>query len=169
MKLTVRKITLMAIMTAVSLTVFIIETQFPLTAIGGIKLGLANIVTLLAMLFIGRREAGLVLLMRIFLATTFYGTFISFAFSVAGGLLAYIVMCFLINKLDRKQIWVVSVFGGLFHNFGQLIVAGILTGTGTVATLLPYLIISGIITGFFTGIVTQRLWFSPLHKYSQIK
>lgn len=144
---------------------FVIEAQFPLSA-GGIKLGLANIATLLAMVFIGRREAGLVLLMRIILASAFYGTFVSFAFSLAGGLLAYLVMCFLVNRLERNQLWAVSVCGGLFHNFGQLAVAAVLTGQAAVVGLLPYLILSGIITGFFTGIIAQRLWFSPLKKYS---
>lgn len=166
MKISVQKITLVAIMTAVSLIMFVIEAQFPAAPMGGIKLGLANIVTLVSMLFMGRREAGFVLFMRIVLATAFYGTFVSFAFSVVGGIFSYAVMCFLINKFDRKQIWVVSVFGGLFHNFGQLAVAGFLTGTTAVITLLPYLIISGIITGAFIGIVAQKLWFSPLKRFS---
>jgi len=166
MKISAGRLTLMAVLTAVSLTVFVIEAQFPVSAVGGIKLGLANIVTLIAMLFVGRREAGIVLALRIILASAFYGTFISFAFSVAGGLAAYTVMCLLINRFDRKQIWVVSVFGGVFHNFGQIAAACVITGSPAAAGLLPYLIVSGILAGFFTGICAQRLWFSPLRKFS---
>ena len=67
-----------------------VEAQFPVMPIGGIKLGLANIVTMAAMLFVGRKEAGLVLLLRIVLAAGLYGTVVSFAFSLTGGILAYI-------------------------------------------------------------------------------
>ena len=65
MKISVQKITLIGIFTALSLIIFMVEAQFPVMPIGGMKLGLANIVTMAAMLFIGRKEAGLVLLLRI--------------------------------------------------------------------------------------------------------
>ena len=68
MKISVQKITLIGIFTALSLIIFMVEAQFPVMPIGGMKLGLANIVTMAAMLFIGRKEAGLVLLLRIVLA-----------------------------------------------------------------------------------------------------
>lgn len=165
-KIKVQKITLIGILTAVSLTIFVIEAQFPISAVGGIKLGLANIVTLVAMLFLDRLSAGVVLGLRIILATAFYGTFVSFAFSITGGLCAYAVMCLLINRLERNKIWVVSVFGGVFHNFGQLAVACFVTGQTAALGLAPYLIISGIVTGFFTGICAQRLWFSPLKSFA---
>ena len=166
MKFSVKKITLLGILTAFSLIMFVIEAQFPVAPIGGIKLGLANVVTLITMLFVGRIESGFVLLMRIILATAFYGTFVSFVFSVTGGILAWLAMCFFVYKLDKNQIWVVSVFGGVFHNLGQLTAAVFITGTSYVFSIFPYLIISGILTGFFTGIVAQKIWFSPLQKYN---
>ena len=91
MKISVQKITLIGIFTALSLVIFMVEAQFPVMPIGGMKLGLANIVTMAAMLFVGRKEAGLVLLLRIVLAAGLYGTVVSFAFSLTGGILAYIV------------------------------------------------------------------------------
>ena len=123
MKISVQKITLIGIFTALSLIIFMVEAQFPVMPIGGMKLGLANIVTMAAMLFIGRKEAGLVLLLRI-------------------------------------------VFGGFFHNIGQLCAAAVISGTWAVFSLLPYLIISGILTGTLNGLILQRLWKSPLRKYS---
>ena len=74
MKISVQKIALIGIFTALSLIIFVVEAQFPVMPIGGMKLGLANIVTMAAMLFIGRKEAGLVLLLRIILAAGLYGT-----------------------------------------------------------------------------------------------
>ena len=93
MKISVQKITLIGIFTAFSLIIFMVEAQFPVMPIGGMKLGLANIVTMAAMLFVGRKEAGLSLLLRIVLAAGLYGTVVSFAFSLTGGILAYFAMC----------------------------------------------------------------------------
>ena len=150
MKISVQKITLIGIFTALSLIIFMVEAQFPVMPIGGMKLGLANIVTMAAMLFIGRKEAGLVLLLRIILAAGLYGTVVSFAFS----------------RVGENQLCGTSVFGGFFHNIGQLCAAAVISGTWAVFSLLPYLIISGILTGTLNGLILQRLWKSPLRKYS---
>ncbi|MBO5577155.1 MAG: Gx transporter family protein [Ruminococcus sp.] len=163
--LTVQKIALIGVLAALSLGIFVIEAQIPSPNIAGIKLGLANVVTLCAMLFAGRIAAGCVLGIKIVLAAAFYGTFISFMFSLCGGALAFAVMSLLVNRFDKKQIWVVSVFGALAHNAGQLCVAAVLL-SGAVTALIPYLVISGIATGALTGITAQRLWFSPLRRFA---
>lgn len=165
-KISVQKITLVGVFAALSLGIYAVEAQFPVSSIGGIKLGLANVVTLCAMIFITRVAACCVLGIRILLASAFYGTFVSFMFSLCGGALACAVMCLLVNRFDRKQIWVVSVFGALGHNAGQLCVAAVLSGTGAVVSLAPYLAISAVGTGLLTGVVVQRLWFSPLRKFA---
>lgn len=165
MKISVQKITLIGIFTALSLIIFMVEAQFPVMPIGGMKLGLANIVTMAAMLFVGRKEAGLVLLLRIVLAAGLYGTVVSFAFSLTGGILAYLAMYIAVSRVGENQLWVTSVFGGFFHNIGQLC-AAVISGTWAVFSLLPYLIISGILTGTLNGLILQRLWKSPLRKYS---
>lgn len=151
-------------MTALSLGIFTIEAQFPVSSVGGIKLGLANVVTLCAMVFIDRGSAGIVTALRIILASAFYGTFVSFLFSICAGTLAYLTMCLLINMFDRKQLWVVSVFGAIAHNAGQLCMAAVISGSAAVVSLAPFLAVSGIITGALTGLTAQRLWFSPLQR-----
>ena len=166
MKISVQKIALIGIFTALSLIIFMVEAQFPVMPIGGMKLGLANIVTMAAMLFIGRKEAGLVLLLRIVLAAGLYGTVVSFTFSLTGGILAYLAMCIAVLRVGENQLWVTSVFGGFFHNIGQLCAAAVISGTWAVFSLLPYLTISGILTGTLNGLILQRLWKSPLRKYS---
>ena len=106
------------------------------------------------------------LLLRIVLAAGLYGTVVSFAFSLTGGILAYIAMCIAVSRVGENQLWVTSVFGGFFHNIGQLCAAAVISGTWAVFSLLPYLIISGILTGTLNGLILQRLWKSPLRKYS---
>ena len=164
--ITVQKIALIGVLTALSLGIYALEAMIPVSNIGGIKLGLANVVTLCAMIFAGRGSAGLVLGLRILLASAFYGTFISFMFSLCGGALAYLVMCLLVGVFDRRQLWVVSVFGAIAHNAGQLCVAAVVTGTPMVVSLAPYLLISAILTGTLTGLTAQRLWFSPLRRFA---
>lgn len=95
-----------------------------------------------------------------------YGTVVSFAFSLTGGILAYLAMCIAVSRVGENQLWVTSVFGGFFHNIGQLCAAAVISGTWAVFSLLPYLIISGILTGTLNGLILQRLWKSPLRKYS---
>ncbi len=93
-----KKLALLAALTAVALTIFVAEAQIPpVVPVPGVKLGLANIVTLVTMALLGRREAGAVLVVRLILGSAFAGGFSGLMFSAAGGAAAYIVMCLLIQ------------------------------------------------------------------------
>ncbi len=148
-----KALSLMAMLTAASLIIFVVEAQIPpIVPVPGIKLGLANIITLTAMVILGRREAGLILLCRIVLGSVFAGGVSGFLFSIAGGTLAYLVMCLLLNAFRGRLIWVLSIFGAIGHNVGQLIVALAVTGTPQIALYYgPALLAAAIITGAFTG------------------
>lgn len=157
-----RKLALMAMFTAASLIVFVIEAQIPAPIpVPGVKLGLANIVTLIAMVMLGRREAGLILLVRIAMGSMFAGGVSAFIFSIAGGALAYAVMCLTLKLFPEKLLWVVSVLGAIAHNLGQLIAAIIITKTSSLMLYAPVLLASAVVTGAFTGLaamyLTQRL------------
>lgn len=160
-----RKLALMAMFTAASLIVFVIEAQIPAIPapipVPGIKLGLANIVTLIAMVMLGRREAGLILLVRIAMGSMFTGGVSAFIFSIAGGALAYAVMCLTLKPFSGKLLWVVSVLGAAAHNLGQLAAAIIITKTSSLMLYAPVLLASAVVTGAFTGLaamyLTQRL------------
>ena len=148
-----RKLALMAMLTAVSLIVFVIEAQIPpLVPIPGVKLGLANVVTLVAMLILGKKEAGAVLLVRIIMGSMFAGGVSGFLFSLAGGVLAYAVMCLTVKIFPEKLLWVVSILAAIGHNIGQLAVSVFVTGTPSILVYAPALIASGIVTGAFTGL-----------------
>lgn len=153
-----KKLALMAMLTAASLIVFVIEAQIPAPVpVPGVKLGLANVITLVAMLLLGRREAGLILFVRIAMGSVFAGGVSGFVFSVCGGVLAYAVMCLTVRAFPLKMLWVVSALGAVAHNIGQLIAAVAITKTAALLVYAPVLLASGIVTGVFTGLAATYL------------
>ena len=153
-----QKLTTLAMLSAIALTIFMVEAQIPpLVPIPGIKLGLANIVTVFTVFAIGAREGTLVLFVRIFLGAVFAGNFSTIFYSAAGGALAILVTIFLKKLLTRKQLWVAGVCGAIAHSIGQMAMAILLLGTPSVIVYLPVMIIISIITGLFTGLCAQFL------------
>lgn len=153
-----RRLTLLALLTAIALTIFMAEAQLPpILPIPGVKLGLANIVTVYAMFALGPGDAMMILLCRVFLGSVFSGQMMTLFYSLAGGVLSWLVMLLLRRALTLRQMWLCSPIAGIFHNLGQLLAAVVLMGTWTVLAYLPYLIIAGAISGVFTGLCAQFL------------
>lgn len=151
-KWTARRMTAIAMLTAAALLIYLIEAQFPPpVAIPGVKLGLANIITLVALYLLGWRDALLTLLLRISLGSVFAGQAISFLYSLAGGLACFALMLALKGLLGRGQMWAVSALGAIAHNCAQILVAALLAGAWALLWYLPALLISGVISGLFTG------------------
>ena len=158
MKRSTKQLTRMALLTAVALGIHVAEAQIPpLVAIPGVKLGLANIITVYAAFSIGGGPAAMILIARILLGSMFGGGLMSLAYSLAGGLLCLLVTLVLRRILTNRQIWVAGVMGAIAHNIGQILVAIIVTGTPSIVTYLPVLMISGVITGLFTGLSAQAV------------
>ena len=152
------KITLLALLTAIALTIFMVEAQIPaLVPIPGIKLGLANIVTVFAVFALGPKDACLVLAARIFLGAVFAGNFSTIFYSAAGGALAIAVTIGLRKILTKKQLWVAGALGAVAHSIGQMAMAVLLTGTPGLIVYLPVMIAVSIVTGTFTGLCAQFL------------
>ena len=157
MRWTTKQLAHMALLTAIALAIHVAEAQIPAPVpIPGVKLGLANIVTVYAMFCIGPGPALMILVARIVLGSLF-GSVMSLFYSLAGGLLCWCVMLLLRRVLTRKQIWVASVIGAVFHNIGQILVAIVVTGTPAIVSYLPILLLSGIAAGLFTGFAAQFL------------
>lgn len=147
-----KKLVFMALLTAISLVIWVIEAQIPPPVpVPGIKLGLASVVTLTAMTILGRKEALAVLLVRVLLSAVFAGSMSALLFSLTGGLLSWAVMALTVKLFDRKLLWVVSVFGAIGHNAGQLLAAMAVTKTAALIAYGPILLCAAIITGAFTG------------------
>ena len=154
----VKKLTYMAMLTAISMIVFLIEAQIPLPfAIPGVKLGIANVITLYAIWTLGWKEAGAILIIRIFLGNVIAGNVMAMAYSLAGGLLCWVIMSLLKPIMKRRPIWIMSILGAIGHNAGQLAVAIAISGTAAMAWYAPVLLVAGVITGAFTGYLTQIL------------
>lgn len=153
-----RKLTQMALLSAIALTIFVVEAQIPaLVPIPGIKLGLANIVTVFAVFTLGSWEAALILAVRIFLGAVFAGNFSTIFYSIAGGSLAILSAIVLKRILKKHQLWVAGTIGAIAHSIGQMAMAVLLTGTPGLAIYLPVMILCSIITGTFTGLCAQVL------------
>ena len=147
----------LALLTAIALTIFLVEAQLPAAPIPGVKLGLANIVTVYAVFALGPRDALMVLCARVFLGAVFSGQMMTLLYSGAGGLLSWLALCLLCRLLDRKQMWLASPVAGMCHNVGQLLAAAGVMRTWAVLAYLPYLVIAGVVAGLFTGVAAEVL------------
>ena len=153
-----RKLTVMAMLSAVALIIFVVEAQIPaLVPIPGIKLGLSNIVTVFAVFTLGPWEAALILGVRIFLGAVFAGNFSTILYSAAGGALAILVTILLRKILKQNQLWVAGCVCAIAHSVGQMAVAIAVTGTPGLAIYLPVMVGCSVITGAFTGLCAQFL------------
>lgn len=154
-----KQLTTNALLTAIALTIFMLEAQIPSPVpIPGIKLGLANIITLFALFAYTPKDALLILLVRVFLGSVFSGQISTLLYSLSGGLFCMGAILILRRFISDQQLWVASIIGAVFHNIGQIIVAILVTGTPRIIVYLPVLMISGIAAGLFTGLGTQFLY-----------
>lgn len=149
-----------ALLTALALGLSWMERFIPLqllVPLPGIKLGLANLVTLFALYFLGGRMALAILCVRCLLGSLFGGGVTAFCFSITGGLLALAVMA-LARRLPLLSVYGVSILGAAAHHVGQILVAVALLHSGYVVAYLPFLLLVAIATGFLTGAISSALF-----------
>lgn len=159
-RIKLRKTIILGLMVAIALVLSYFERFIPINfAVPGVKLGLANVVTLLCIRLYTPKEIYLMVIVRVFLASIFIGSVMSFWYSLAGGLLSTTVMILAVYLLGDKLSMVgVSALGAIFHNIGQLIIVSFVTGSFQVAlTYFPMLLVAGIITGVFIGFVGKAV------------
>lgn len=148
-----KKLTLCAVLTALALALSYTERFIPLQLLiplPGIKLGLANIVTLVALFLLGTKSAFAVLILRCFLGSLFGGGITGLIFSTTGGLLAMLGMA-VSKKSSLFSVYGISIFGAAAHHIGQILSAVFLMHSIYVGAYLPYLLLVGIFTGFATA------------------
>lgn len=142
---------------ALALICSYVETLIPINfGIPGVKLGLANIVVVLMLYLIGAREALIVSVIRIVLVGFLFGNPFSIVYSLAGGVLSFLVM-FALKKSKRLHVLSVSIAGGLSHNVGQIAVAAAVVSNYHILYYIPVLLVAGAITGLLIGILSQEL------------
>lgn len=165
MKLTTRELTLCAVLTAMALALSYAESFFPLSLaipLPGIKLGLANIVTLFALYALGPGQAFMILLARCLLGAVFAGNMSALIFSVLGGVTAMAVMI-LLSRCGRLSIYGVSVGGAAAHSCGQVAAAVLTLGNTAPIYYLPVLLGVSLFTGALTGLIAACLFRALAH------
>ena len=151
-----KKLLRLALLTSVSLILFIVENQIPAPVpVPGVKLGLGNVIVVTVLFLYGPWEALAVLVCKVFLSALLTGNLSALAYSAAGGLLSWAGMCLLRPLLGKKQLWAASVLGAMLHNLGQLLAAMAIAATPGLIAYLPVLLLSGMVTGLFTGVAAQ--------------
>lgn len=151
-----RRLTTLALFATLALAIYSLESLLPpIVPIPGIKLGLANIITLLVLHLYRARDAALVLLARILLSALLFGQALSLLYSISGGLLCLVAMTLACRLLHRRFPELTGILGGVLHNIGQLLAALLITGVPALLACLPYLLIGGIAAGLFTGLCTR--------------
>ena len=142
-----------SILTALALIVSYIEAILPFSiAIPGVKLGIANIVIVIALYRLGARYAFTINVLRIFIAGFLFSGVFGILYSLAGGLLSFVVMIG-VKKARIFSIVGVSLAGGVAHNLGQLLTAAALVENIKVFVYFPVLLFAGLVSGILIGIV----------------
>ena len=160
MKLTTKQLTFCAVLTAMALALSYLENFFPLSLaipIPGIKLGMANIVTMFALYALGPGQALMILLARCLLGAVFAGNMNALIFSILGGVTAMLVMIGL-SHWRRLSVYGVSVGGAAAHNCGQVAAAILTLGNTAPLYYLPILLGVSLFTGALTGLIAACLF-----------
>lgn len=156
-----KKVALYGVLIALAFIFSYIEALLPINvSIPGIKVGLANIVIVMALYLLDIKDAMMISVIRIVLVGLTFGNMSTMIYSIAGGLLSLAIMT-IAKKSAAFSIVGVSVLGATFHNIGQILVAIWMLESKVLMNYLPILLISGVVAGVLIGImggeVTKRL------------
>ena len=149
----VRRLTRCSVLTALALALSVAEGLVPLTVLiplPGLRLGLANLVTIYALCTLGASDAFLILIARCFLGSLLGGNLTALAFSLTGGILAYCIM-WLLLRAPGLSLFGVCVAGAAAHNSGQVLAAIAVLGNPAIAVYLAPLLLASVVTGAATG------------------
>ena len=147
------KLTQCAMLTALALIFSYIEFLVPISiGLPGIKLGIANIVIVVAIYKLGGTYGFVINIARILLSALLFGNMFSAIYALCGGLVSLAIML-LLKKTNLFSVVGVSMAGGVFHNVGQILMAIILVGSGKVLYYFPVLLLAGMATGIINGFI----------------
>ncbi len=145
----------LGLLLAIAIILGYVEAVIPFNlGIPGVKIGIANIVTVFVLYISGKVGCFMIGLLRILIIGFMFGNISSIIYSLSGFVLAYTAMIIL-KKIKLFSVFTVSMMGAVFHNIGQLITAVFVTGTAAIFYYLPVLIISGLICGLVTGYIAN--------------
>ncbi len=158
-KIQATKLTKMALLTAVAVMIHALEALLPaLVPVPGIKPGLANIVTLLALYWFRPVDALWIVAARLLIGSAFGGSLSSLMYAAAGSALSLAVMLPLRRALSPRYMHLISILGAVGHNLGQIALAVIITKTTALFAYLPFLMLSACVTGLLTGLSARAVY-----------
>jgi len=169
-----QRLVYIALLAAQAVIISILERAipFPFAIAPGAKIGLANIITCMAMYTLSVRDASKVVAIRLILAALLGGNLSSFMYSASGAILSFLGML-AVKQLGPSRISLigVSVAGAIMHNVGQLLIASWIAQTWTVLLYLPVLSFIGILSGIAIGIIANYLLthVEKLHYYKYLR
>lgn len=148
-----KQIAYLGLLIALAFVFSYIEFLIPVNiGVPGAKLGLANLVIIVALYTLNERDAFVLSMIRIVLVGFTFANLASMLYSLAGGILSFVMMV-LAKKTKKLSVIGVSVVGGIFHNVGQIIMAILVVKTASLIYYLPVLLISGIVAGVAIGVL----------------
>ncbi|MBM4763034.1 Gx transporter family protein [Bacillus sp. B15-48] len=152
-----RRYAVIIILVSNAILISLLESFIPIPIpVPGIKLGLANIITLIALVFLPLRDVLLVVTIRSLVVALLTRGVMMLPFSLGGGILSALLMAFLYKKLSRYfSIKGISIVGAIVHNTTQITIASFLLAESVILLYLPILLISAVITGFITGTIAE--------------
>ena len=152
-----KKIAFYGLLIALAFVLSYIESLIPVfIAIPGAKLGLTNLVVLIALERFGKKDAFIINMIRILLVGFTFGNTFSLLYSFAGGILSFLIMI-LLKKTKKFSLVGISVGGGVGHNIGQIIVAAFVLETRALIYYLPFLFAIGTLAGAVIGILSAEI------------
>ena len=126
-------------------------------ALPGIKLGLANSVLIFAVYMLDIPTAYVLMFFKVFLSNVMFGSLgVTFAMGMAGGAVSLTAMV-LVSRIRGMHPVTVSIVGGVMHMVGQILMALLVANTPGLVTVLPFLMISGLVCGAITGVCADRV------------
>jgi heptaprenyl diphosphate synthase len=145
------------VLIALALILGYVEQSLPLNiGVPGVKLGLANAVTIIALCVLGKKEAVLVTELRIILLAFMFGKIFAMIFSIAGSVFSLVAML-LLKRTGKFSNVGISVAGGVMHNVGQILAAAVVLHTKAIVYYLPVLVVSGVVAGVAIGILSELI------------
>ncbi len=152
-----KKIAGIGMMIALAFVLAYVESLLPLSfGIPGVKIGLSNLVVMVCLYRYSIKDTFGVSLVRIILVGITFGNFYSMLYSLAGGMFSFLMML-LLKKTNRFSVYGVSMAGGVCHNMGQIVVASLVLKTKLLVYYVPFLLISGVLSGIAIGLVSGLL------------
>ena len=152
-----KRIAKMSMLVALAIIFSYIEFLIPINlGVPGIKLGMANLVIVIALYTMNTMDVWLISVLRILILGFMFGSGMSIIYSIAGAVLSLIVMC-IIKRIKGFSIVGVSIAGGVCHNIGQIVVAMLVVETTGILYYMPALLVAGVITGAIIGIISKRV------------